>query len=621
MFSWLLGNKKVKKANIEKPYVNLDRPRPIQSFDVDPFFDDEPIEVINPVPQICLVDFDAEVNTLLRRNSFNCTEASVGSLVSVPKFNKNDEHLVRHNHDLPKNLHEYDVVVMDAGAENTSSYDSQKVDLQGVREGVTFALLSKYPQQVFNTKPFGVDVLSKRLNSFLTKQSVQILFAAKEIGINYDIVEISSRGTYIASREYCNNMGAFSTSSRSNMFGRKFKAPALESSLTSLLFKYIAGAEYHITFEQPMVWIENSKVPDTDFVPLALNDNNEIVSYIFKKGESLVLVFPQIANKGGFLLELFNTWLPETLPEIFPMSGQFGWLDDGSFNLPGELAIRDKRAKIETRYLADVAANEAAIEQLKVDYSFLRDMMSGTGQTLVIAIQQYLVWLGFVDVRSMDDEVPETLEEDIQVDCGDRILVIEVKGIGGTSTDKACSQISKIKHRRCQQRGSFDVYGLYIVNHQRYLAPENRQNPPFTKEQVGDAVLDERGLLTTYDLYKAYFLIEDGVLEKEFVRQRLFDYGVVSFFPKNLYALKVLQIIRNGTVAVVRLDGVELKVGMRIYARKGGHYSIHEIQTIRCDDVEVSSVSDGEIGISLNKAIKLRSELFIETVNEAVILE
>ncbi|MBP5954116.1 hypothetical protein ICA16_00415 [Pseudomonas anatoliensis] len=618
MFSWLRGSKKVQRTFSEKSYISVESQPYIQDDDSDIFFEVEPEAEVNPTPQICLVDLGSDVNELLRRNAFNCVEASVGSLVSVPKYNRNDEHFVRQNHNIPKDLHEYDVLVMDAGAENTSSYDSDKASLQGVHEGVTYALVSKYPQQVFNTKPFGVGVLSQRLNGFSNKKSIRVVFAAKEVYVNYEIVEISSKGNYIVRREHCCNMDLFDTPRRTSKFGRKFKAPAPESGLVALLFKYIAGAEYQVFFERPTVWAENCRVPDADFMPLAFNDNDEVVSYLQKQGESFVCVFPQVVNKADFLLELFNTCFPEIIPEIFPMNGQFGWLDDGSINLPGELALKQRRAEIEKRYLADMASNDNAIQQLKVDYSFLRDMMTGTGEALVKAIQRYLLWLGFADVKSMDDESTDLLEEDIQVDCGERILVIEVKGIGGTSTDKACSQISKIKHRRSEQRRRFDVFGLYIVNHQRFLAPEKRQNPPFTKEQIGDAKLDRRGLLTTYDLYKVYFLIEDGVLEKEYVRERLFDYGVVSFLPSNLLALKVSTIIRNGTVAILELSGVELKVGMKVYARKGGDYSLREILTIKCDDVEVQSASDGEVGICLDKAIKSRSEIFIEKLVETV---
>ena len=70
--------------------------------------------------------------------------------------------------------------------------------------------------------------------------------------------------------------------------------------------------------------------------------------------------------------------------------------------------------------------------------------------------------------------------------------------IGGTSKDEECSQIFKIKSRRMKELKRFDVFGLYIVNHQKHLPPLNRENPPFTENQIQDAINDERGLLTTW---------------------------------------------------------------------------------------------------------------------------
>ena len=66
-------------------------------------------------------------------------------------------------------------------------------------------------------------------------------------------------------------------------------------------------------------------------------------------------------------------------------------------------------------------------------------------------------------------------------------MTIEVKGISGTSTDKDCSQIDKVVKRKMKKYDRTDVNGLYIVNHQRYLPPLSRDNPPFKDIQIKDA--------------------------------------------------------------------------------------------------------------------------------------
>src|SRR5690606_33827519 len=106
------------------------------------------------------------------------------------------------------------------------------------------------------------------------------------------------------------------------------------------------------------------------------------------------------------------------------------------------------RVYLEERFNKDIAENKKELDSLKVKYKFLSDLLVESGEALVSAVEEYLKWLEFESVVNLDDTNPDLLEEDIQVDCKGRFLVVEIKGIGGTSTDKDCSQISKIKYRR-----------------------------------------------------------------------------------------------------------------------------------------------------------------------------
>jgi hypothetical protein len=305
--------------------------------------------------------------------------------------------------------------------------------------------------------------------------------------------------------------------------------------------------------------------------------------------------------------------LSEFFPGLFPFHGQFGWLSNGEYKLPGEVELIEEREAIERRYAAEVEANEKNIEGLKERYFFLRDLISESGDKLVSAIEHYFKWLEFPSVISLDKTNPDVLEEDIQVDCEDRFLVVEIKGIGGTSTDKDCSQVSKIKYRRAEQRGKFDVHGLYIVNHQRYIPPASRRNPPFSDNQINDALLDKRGLLTTYDLYKAYFLIESGVISKREVRDSLFKHGLIEPKPENLISLGVPQeYFANKTVVIINIDGICLRKGMDLYISKNGNYDKVKILSLKVNNIDVENVEDGEVGIKLSRPAKSKSEFFVK---------
>lgn len=202
-------------------------------------------------------------------------------------------------------------------------------------------------------------------------------------------------------------------------------------------------------------------------------------------------------------------------------------------------------------------------------------------------------------------------EEDVQVELDNGILVIEVKGIGGTSTDGECSQVSKIKHRREKERKSFDVFALYIVNHQRYLPPLNRTNPPFNEQQIADAISDERGLLSTWQLFNLYNEINAGLISKEEARAQILQFGYVAFKPKltsNIGQPK--EILKGGMVVILDISNTEIKVNDTIIIEKGGAYSKAKIISLQLDDKAVQTATNGEVGIKLDVKISKNSTLW-----------
>ncbi|EKO3672439.1 hypothetical protein M3923_001082 [Vibrio metschnikovii] len=581
---------------------------------------DEPIEEVAAVvmeepykkPMICLFDFGEDVEKELENLRFNYVTASFGSTVKVA--NKGyEEKLLRLNHDYPSNLHEFDIVMLDLTIEKSEDFDASQHSLKNTTGHKAYALLSKYPEQVFDPRPYSINIVSNEINELARKKAIVIAFCGSAIASEYQIVEIAEYGASVKEKKsYSNHKFYKGFSGSKNRHGRKVVLPEKGSKLSPLFNQHLDGIEYRSVFNHPDIWEDGKHQKDSNFIPLLLNERDEIVSYAHFQNESLVLVFPDIEDKASFVASLFKTYLPEIMPDIFPFHGEFGWLENGDYLLPGESKLLQEKADIEDKYVKDINENEISLLKLKSEFKFLTDLISETGDVLVSSIEHYLKWLEFESVVNFDDTNPDTLEEDIQVDCGNRFLVIEVKGIGGTSTDKDCSQISKIRYRRAEQRGKFDVFGLYIVNHQRYMPPKSRSNPPFTENQVKDACHDKRGLLTTYDLYKAYFLIEDGILQKSDVRESLFKTGLITLEPEGLVSIGIPhELFMNGQVAIVNLNDTTLAVGDTLIVRKQGDYSRAKVESLQVDGNEVDACNKGEVGIKLDRKLKKNSELFV----------
>jgi hypothetical protein len=391
------------------------------------------------------------------------------------------------------------------------------------------------------------------------------------------------------------------------------KVESMRSDLQNLLEKHIQDSFYNQTFYHPTVWEKNGQVKDQKYHPLILNQNEDIISYYNHSDNFDLFIFPQFKDKNKFVLEFLKSIAPSISPELFPYSTQNSWKEDKEYRLPNEQELLDEKEQILKEFDTKIKGIEKKIDKNKQYFAFLHDILSESGDNLVDSVIKYLKWLGFKDVVDMDGENSDSRikEEDIQVAIDEGLLIIEVKGIGGTSTDSECSQISKIKHRRCKERKAFDVYALYLVNHQRYLPPLKRSNPPFTKEQLSDALNDERGLLTTWQLYNLYYDVENGVITKEEARKRFIEFGLVEFKPKDLVLIdEPKEFFKNNQVCIVNIESVELSVGEELIIEKNGKYEKNKILSLKVDDNAVDKVSHGEIGIEFSNSIKKNSRLW-----------
>ncbi|WP_152534954.1 hypothetical protein [Pseudomonas syringae] len=569
---------------------------------------------LNAVPKICLVDTAPDVSALLTQKLYDCTTATLGGDVKTPKDRAGMQTYLRPLVLLPSNLHEFHLVVVDLAKTDGIDEIEARADLKNTSGKTAYALVSSYPEQVFNSKGFGASRFSTEIKDVLKKQSVVVIFAAENEIIHYDLAEIGIHGARVVDNFDCETLRLCSGIKEfKNKFGKTVELYKEETRFHSFIGKYLKDAHYEVTFPHPLVWKNGTSKPDEQFVPILVNAADEIVGYATFVDKAAVFVLPQLVRKAEFLVDFFDN-LAGVFPDVFPYNGMFAWLDDGSHPLPGEMEIREQRAAIEARYVTDVAENETAIVDLKSEFSFLRVMLSGTGDKLVNAVREYLVWLGYTSAKAMDEHSEDTLEEDIQIELEPGLLVIEVKGIGGTSKDTECAQISKIKNRRQEERKAWDVSALYIVNHQRYVSPKLRMNPPFTPNQIKDALLDKRGLITTYQLYNAYFDILRGLITKEDVRTQLLGFGHVKIAPPELTEIGVVnEVFQNGRIVILQLDEATVSVGRKLYILKNDVYETRNVVGLQLDGVSVDQASGGEFGIQVDAAIKKGSRIFIPT--------
>jgi len=566
----------------------------------------DPAKPTQERPRICLIDVAEDIIAKLRQRGLNCCSGTLGPLVEVNNTSPHSARQCLPNCEFPPNLHEYDIVIVDLQQPRTVPYvdgDHVRTQTKGHRQ---LALVSSFPETIFDPRALSASVLQSTLKPFMKKESILLIFAAAYENIEYHPIAITPRGSQSLDPE-THSLYSFypDLPSWENITGRDTRVVLKPGSeLASLLERHNKAAAYDITFYHPTHWENKESVKNKNFIPLMEARPNDIVSFACMGEKNVTFLFPLIQQKEAFLTDLLEKVLPGILPGVFPFCTQFAWLADSEYQLPNESELLEQKANLEMEYDTKLKEVNGRIDANHQEYRFLHDLLKQSGPELVKTVERYLGWLGFENVVNVDETNPDLQEEDLRVEDDRGLLVIEVKGIGGTSTDSECSQISKIKYRRSKERGAFDVFALYMVNHQRFLPPATRTNPPFNATQITDAENDERGLVTTYDLFKLYFNVIKGHITKDDARDALYETGLVRFRPPGATAIPgPYEIHHGGHVVIFKAEDLEVKVGDTVILDDAGRYRSAEVLEIQVDGTCVESARMGEIGMKLSERI------------------
>lgn len=566
-------------------------------------------------PKILTLNLKSKSNKALTDNKYNVYQGSLGKLVDT----KNKKYEFKYfllNYDFPANAHEYDIVIVDLSDEETIDYvESDNLRTKNKTENNTY-LICKFPQTIFDPRGLSANAFVNEMREILKKECLLIIFQGENEDIEYKIVKENgehpiSEGVQEANPyEFIPNMYF-----EQNKFGHETTIIIKNNEFATFLEKYNKRFSYKNIFSHPTIWSNNDTIPDPRFHPLIKNISNEIVSYVYFSDFAGIYIFPILDDNSDFILEFIQNIGPTLHPSIFPFSTQNKWIENTEYALPNQERLLEEKEAIFKDFQKNTQEKELEISKNTEKYNFLHKILTETGDDLVSSVIKLLEWLGFQSVIDMDGEAETIKEEDIQIETDKGLLVIEVKGIGGTSKDSECSQISKIKYRRAKERGNFDVFGLYIVNHQRHLPTKQRKNPPFTKEQKQDALNEERGLLTTWQLFKLYFDIQNNIITKEEARESFYDYGLISFKPKNLKLIGIIEeTFSNGEVFILNLENIEVKTGDTLFIERNNEFQKLVVSEIKLNDKIVTKISSGEVGIKGNKKVRKKSKVWIKNL-------
>jgi hypothetical protein len=269
--------------------------------------------------------------------------------------------------------------------------------------------------------------------------------------------------------------------------------PQGNSSLADLLSTFLSGSTYECTFPYPERFLAEHEV-------LAVNKYEDAVALIARgihgsnvsaDTKGTFIVVPQLNDKAGFLKRLIPEILPSLSPQFFPDFKVDEWIHQRPYQLRKVWEVEEQRNQLIERVKEEIASITTTIEQERERYPWLRELVTGTGDELVVAVKTALETIGFSKIREVDAERAAQVQarrEDLQILDASPTLIVDIKGVNGQPKDSDIQQPSKHALMRIREWNRTDVISLFVGNHERSTPPLQRTERPFREEMIGNAI-------------------------------------------------------------------------------------------------------------------------------------
>jgi hypothetical protein len=522
-------------------------------------------------PRVLLIDLPEAATEALRELGLNVNSGTFGPRYSVPVCDENA--LIEAAPDLP-GYAEQEIVVLDNSPTEPVPYprDGRKV-VDSVPHIVT-----QCGYGVVDTRPLAMTFMKELGDRILDSGGLFLVFASmlytveylcKNVGNRYQPYSPSTASNWNFLSFFGENY--FSTEPH---VGTEMREVERDLAIHNPLRRFLAKSKYKCTFRKD--WLSRSDDTLPMFVPILLSKYGDAVAgYILSNSAGgAVIILPQIEDKAGILVELFKNYLPAYHARLFPEHEGDRWVHRAEYEHP---AILDKVAhqfEIQRRADAEKAAIDVEIADERTRLAFLHGLLTKSGDELVADVKAALEFIGFNRVVDVDvaEKDRANKQEDLQILDRPTKVLVEVKGLGGLPREANTLQVIKFMMRRFRDwvwPGDPVVapHGVTLINHQRGLPPLDRDHKNvFTEAQVGDAVENGTGLMTTWDLFRLIRGMDLWGWDPRCVQDVFYGKGWIGERPSHYREVgKVFKFYgKPNVVSVLIDDGMVLKEGDRV---------------------------------------------------------
>lgn len=555
-------------------------------------------------PKILLIDLDPEIEFKLKHLGYSVQGGSFGQPVIIPpefasiiRF-----HSIRPKFNLPYNYTEQDIYVADLKRQPTS-FDSnfQLFDHDNVR------CYTEHIDGVCDFSPIIMSGAGVEFGQVIQKGGIFIVFAEPKKNFEYRFAPKSPsrinawKGRQIEFHSNWSFMGPFADELQVvPIRGEDVRVTDGNDPLRALLREYSKEIRYTCSFSLSPLAL---KIGVLD--PLLTNRFGQYLAATYRHPDLKygLVILPQLSNKGGFLEKMITTVMPALEEGLFPMQSCRSWLNDKTYATLKQQELIDQIDRIKQSSLSEIEKLQKELEIDRENSECLQNILVEKDDRLVLSLKMVLErFVGFHSVVDIDSEIVkladnQTKQEDLRViEPGKSLLLLEVKGRDtGSGKDDFAMQCEKWVRRAKSRESRDDIRGVVILNHQRNLLPIKRNENPFSRDQIEDAINLDMTLFTTWDLFILVREMHRHKWPQNAVKSLFFKAGRHDTVPNNYRMLGTVTNVWRQQEAFACSIGIDLKVSDVIAFWDGLRFWEGSVLTIQKKGESIVCASSGEI--------------------------
>ncbi|WP_448137580.1 hypothetical protein [Sphingobacterium siyangense] len=196
-----------------------------------------------------------------------------------------------------------------------------------------------------------------------------------------------------------------------------------------------------------------------------------------------------------------------------------------NYLLPGEQQDREKLIQID-RELERLTIERKAVESCLETFLPLKQLWSGSGTTLENAARKVFEELGFTFLQT------EANRDDIIMQLGKQIVIVEVKGLNKSAAEKNAAQLEKWVSTYMSEKGTIPK-GILLINTFKDLPIADRTQTSFPHQMLSYSTNRNHCLITTVQLCSLLLYCRENPTNKNKEIKRLLNTsGVYTSFDK-----------------------------------------------------------------------------------------